>query len=124
MDQFIKKTIKILQNYQRSQFLSEYNPNLSTVTPTTRVAYAKFMRKKIKSEFTEKEEEREKEGEKEKEDIKVESECSVEDEVFETPRRHDSKKSGGKCQTKSIFCARKKIKQMVDMIDSQLLSPD
>nr|QDQ16917.1 transient receptor potential [Danaus plexippus] len=35
------------------QKLLQYNPNLSTVTPTTRVAYAKFMRSKIKSDFTE-----------------------------------------------------------------------
>ncbi|XP_045778179.1 transient receptor potential protein isoform X2 [Maniola jurtina] len=34
------------------QKLLQYNPNLSAVTPTTRVAYAKFMRSKIKSDFT------------------------------------------------------------------------
>ncbi|XP_041969078.1 transient receptor potential protein isoform X2 [Aricia agestis] len=37
------------------QKLLEYNPQLETVTPTTRVAYAKFMKKKIKSDFSEKE---------------------------------------------------------------------
>ncbi|XP_026490381.2 transient receptor potential protein [Vanessa tameamea] len=35
------------------QKLLQYNPNLSSVTPTARVAYAKFMRSKIKSDFTE-----------------------------------------------------------------------
>ncbi|XP_050682753.1 transient receptor potential protein isoform X2 [Leptidea sinapis] len=47
----------ILDNVQARtidpQKLLEYNPKLSDVTPTTRVAYAKFMRSKIKSDFSE-----------------------------------------------------------------------
>ncbi|CAH0718988.1 unnamed protein product, partial [Brenthis ino] len=49
----------ILDNVQARtidpQKLLQYNPNLSAVTPTARVAYAKFMRSKIKSDFTDKE---------------------------------------------------------------------
>ncbi|XP_052744568.1 transient receptor potential protein [Bicyclus anynana] len=48
--------LHILDNVQGRtidpQKLLQFNPNLSTVTPTTRVAYAKFMRSKIKSDFT------------------------------------------------------------------------
>ncbi|XP_060806231.1 transient receptor potential protein [Amyelois transitella] len=59
------------------QKLLEFNPKLSGVTPTTRVAYAKFMRSKIKSDFTARE-------------IRGGSsigDLSLEDEVFETPKR-------------------------------------
>ncbi|XP_052749802.1 transient receptor potential protein [Galleria mellonella] len=62
------------------QKLLEYNPKLSEVTPTTRVAYAKFMRSKIKSDFTAREK------------LKSVGDISLEDEVFETPKRHDTKR--------------------------------
>ncbi|KAL0829971.1 hypothetical protein ABMA28_003435 [Loxostege sticticalis] len=65
------------------QKLLEYNPKLSEVTPTTRVAYAKFMRAKIKTDFTAREVEKQKGS---VEDL------SLEDEVFETPKRVDSKR--------------------------------
>ncbi|XP_063831875.1 transient receptor potential protein isoform X1 [Ostrinia nubilalis] len=65
------------------QKLLEYNPKLSDVTPCTRVAYAKFMRTKIKSDFALREEQKQKGS--------VE-EFSLEDEVFETPKRVDSKR--------------------------------
>lgn len=75
----------ILENVQARtidpQKLLQYNPNLSDFTPTTRVAYAKFMRKKIGSDFAEKEKSR-----KKSDDI------SVEDEVFEVPKKQDLKK--------------------------------
>ncbi|XP_026318010.1 transient receptor potential protein-like [Hyposmocoma kahamanoa] len=64
------------------QKLLEYNPNLQEVTPTTRVAYAKFMRSKIKSDFTAKENRKK----------TSESEISLEDEVFETPKKQASKR--------------------------------
>lgn len=61
---------------------SEYNPKLSSVTPTTRVAYAKFMRSKIKSDFTDREEQKK---------AAAEGEFTLEDEVFETPKKKDTK---------------------------------
>ncbi|XP_037292191.1 transient receptor potential protein [Manduca sexta] len=60
------------------QKLLEYNPKLSEVTPTTRVAYAKFMRSKIKSDFAERERNR-----------KISDEISLEDEVFESPKKRE-----------------------------------
>ncbi|XP_049878328.1 transient receptor potential protein [Pectinophora gossypiella] len=74
----------ILENVQARtidpQKLLEYNPKLSDVTPTTRVAYAKFMRSKIKSDF------------KARELAPRGSESELEDEVFETPTRHAAKR--------------------------------
>nr|XP_021196624.2 transient receptor potential protein [Helicoverpa armigera] len=61
------------------QKLLEYNPQLAGVSPCTRVAYAKFMRSKIKSDFTE----REKKGRRL-------SEISLEDEVFDAPKKRES----------------------------------
>ncbi|KAJ2941136.1 hypothetical protein O0L34_g10371 [Tuta absoluta] len=76
--------IHILDNVQARtidpQKLLEFNPKLSDVTPTTRVAYAKFMRSKIKSDFSI----TEKKG----------SETEPEEEVFETPTRSGVNKSG------------------------------
>ncbi|RVE51850.1 hypothetical protein evm_003470 [Chilo suppressalis] len=69
------------------QKLLEYNPKLSEVTPTTRVAYAKFMRSKITSEFKEKEKEKE---------TAAGEEFSLVDEVFETPKRQDAKRTSSK----------------------------
>ncbi|KAJ8728725.1 hypothetical protein PYW07_006421 [Mythimna separata] len=60
------------------QKLLEYNPHLAGVSPVTRVAYAKFMRSKIKSDFNE----REKKGRRA-------SEFSLEDEVFEAPKKQE-----------------------------------
>lgn len=57
---------------------SEYNPRLSEVTPTTRVAYAKFMKNKFKSDFKIREE-RERHGSAHS----VSSTFFLEDEVFE-----------------------------------------
>lgn len=65
--------------------ISEYNPNLSEFTPTTRVAYAKFMRSKIRSDFAEREKIR-----------KKSDEISLDDEIFETPKQQDFKKTS-KC---------------------------
>lgn len=59
---------------------SEYNPQLAGVSPTTRVAYAKFMRSKIKADFLE----------REKHNRMSDSEFSLVDEVFETPKKRDS----------------------------------
>ncbi|KAM3966006.1 transient receptor potential [Aphomia sociella] len=77
--------IHILENVSSRtidpQKLLEYNPKLSEVTPCTRVAYAKFMRSKIKSDFTA----REKMGSL--------GELSLEDEVFETPKKQETKRS-------------------------------
>ncbi|KAL4713494.1 hypothetical protein ACJJTC_010479 [Scirpophaga incertulas] len=79
----------ILDNVQARtidpQKLLEYNPKLSEVTPTTRVAYAKFMRSKIKSDFTERENQN-----------SESEEFTLEDEVFETPKRLDSKRRSRK----------------------------
>uniref|UniRef100_A0A2A4J182 Uncharacterized protein n=2 Tax=Heliothis virescens TaxID=7102 RepID=A0A2A4J182_HELVI len=66
----------------------KYNPQLAGVSPCTRVAYAKFMRSKIKSEFTE----REKKGRRL-------SEFSLEDEVFDAPKK---KESCRKCSARSF----------------------
>ncbi|XP_053616411.1 transient receptor potential protein isoform X2 [Plodia interpunctella] len=65
------------------QKLLEFNPKLSDVTPTTRVAYAKFMRSKIKSDFAA----RDTRGGGSVGDL------SLEDEVFETPKRQDKNRS-------------------------------
>ncbi|KAG7304766.1 hypothetical protein JYU34_010121 [Plutella xylostella] len=65
------------------QKLLEYNPKLSDVTPTTRVAYAKFMKAKIKSDFSKKEKQT---------DESSETNFVMEDEVFETPKRTKSRK--------------------------------
>ncbi|XP_075982194.1 transient receptor potential isoform X1 [Anticarsia gemmatalis] len=70
------------------QKLLEYNPQLSIVSPTTRVAYAKFMRSKIKAEFIK----RENRG-------RSDSEFSLEDEVFETPKKRASCK---RCSARSF----------------------
>ncbi|CAB3225278.1 unnamed protein product [Arctia plantaginis] len=62
------------------QKLLEYNPQLSVVSPTTRVAYARFMKSKIKTDFLA------------KENVKTSSseELNLADEVFETPKRQDT----------------------------------
>ncbi|CAF4762491.1 unnamed protein product [Pieris macdunnoughi] len=62
------------------QKLLEFNPKLSDVTPTTRVAYAKFMRSKIKSDFSE----REKSGISEK-DFSIEDETASGKVKIKTP---------------------------------------
>ncbi|XP_068623201.1 transient receptor potential protein [Battus philenor] len=81
--------LHILDNVQSRtidpQKLLEYNPNLSSVNPTARVAYAKFMRSKIKSDFTEKQEGRGSQGD-----------LSIEDEVFEPASDNTSNKLVGK----------------------------
>ncbi|KAH9643810.1 hypothetical protein HF086_002308 [Spodoptera exigua] len=69
-------------------FLSEYNPQLAAVSPCTRVAYAKFMRSKIKSDFTEREKK-----------SRRSSDFSLEDEVFDAPKKKDSCK---RCSTRSF----------------------
>ncbi|XP_073954565.1 transient receptor potential isoform X2 [Choristoneura fumiferana] len=78
------------------QKLLEYNPKLSGVTPTTRVAYAKFMRSKIKSDFTARNDGRESEGD-------------LEDEVFESP-----KKGATERQSARSFRTRTPIPEMSD----------
>ncbi|KAJ0172577.1 hypothetical protein K1T71_011716 [Dendrolimus kikuchii] len=81
----------ILDNVQTRtmdpQKLLEYNPRLSAVSPTTRVAYAKFMRNKMRSDFAEKERKRK------TSDI---SESSMDDEVFEASETTDLKKRTGR----------------------------
>ncbi|XP_072945473.1 transient receptor potential protein [Epargyreus clarus] len=64
--------------------LLEYNPKLSDVNPTARVAYAKFMKKKITSDYKDREE-------NPRESV---SEYKVEDEVFEAKevKRKSTKK--------------------------------
>lgn len=64
----------------------EYNPRLSAVSPTTRVAYAKFMRSKLRSDFAEKERKRK--------NSEI-SDFSLDDEVFEAPSKADPKKRTG-----------------------------
>ncbi|CAG9782512.1 unnamed protein product [Diatraea saccharalis] len=79
----------ILDNVQARtidpQKLLEYNPKLSEVTPTTRVAYAKFMRSKIKSDYKEKEKQKD-----------SGDEFSLVDEVFETPQKQDLRRTSSK----------------------------
>ncbi|KPJ19923.1 Transient receptor potential protein [Papilio machaon] len=93
--------LHILDNVQARtidpQKLLEYNPNLSSVNPTARVAYAKFMRSKIKSDFTEKQ----KRG--------SQSDASLEDEVFEAANTTASNRKSGK-----IFRARTPIPETSD----------
>ncbi|XP_013171664.1 PREDICTED: transient receptor potential protein [Papilio xuthus] len=93
--------LHILDNVQARtidpQKLLEYNPNLSSVNPTARVAYAKFMRSKIKSDFTEKQ----KRG--------SQGDVSLEDEVFEAATTTASNRMSGK-----IFRARTPIPETSD----------
>lgn len=72
-----------LHQFSELLVLTEYNPKLSAVTPTTRVAYAKFMRSKIKSDFTARNDGRESEGD-------------LEDEVFESPKKGIAERQSGK----------------------------
>ncbi|XP_021207719.2 transient receptor potential protein isoform X2 [Bombyx mori] len=80
----------ILENVQSRtidpQKLLQYNPKLSELTPTTRVAYAKFMRSKLRSDFSEKERNKRKSDES-----SLDGE-DFNDEVLEAPQRHDQKR--------------------------------
>ncbi|XP_050551804.1 transient receptor potential protein isoform X2 [Spodoptera frugiperda] len=70
------------------QKLLEFNPQLAAVSPCTRVAYAKFMRSKIKSDFTEREKK-----------SRRSSDFSLEDEVFDAPKKKEGCK---RCSTRSF----------------------
>ncbi|XP_063366128.1 transient receptor potential protein [Cydia amplana] len=79
--------LHILDNVQARTMdpekLLEFNPKLSDVTPTTRVAYAKFMRNKIKADFTARNEGRESETDGD----------GLADEVFESPKKDPVRRS-------------------------------
>ena len=64
--------------------LVEYNPKLSSVTPATRVAYAKFKFAKIKQEFADKEDRIAKGmGDSLSEGTGITNVAAVDDDVFE-----------------------------------------
>ncbi|KAI8440838.1 hypothetical protein MSG28_009149 [Choristoneura fumiferana] len=92
----IGTTAEALTKRSRQSLRMHILDNLSGVTPTTRVAYAKFMRSKIKSDFTARNDGRESEGD-------------LEDEVFESP-----KKGATERQSARSFRTRTPIPEMSD----------